>query len=199
MPGSLEVVCGCMYSGKSDRLLWLVDRARYAKQPADLFKPAIDTRYGKNKVVTHNGVDLPCISAPQDDPEWILRSWSGNPDKFKGGIWVSDWSWDAKVIAIDEVQFFAPAIVQVCQTLVAAGKRVIVAGLDLNYKAEPFGSMPHLLALADKVDKLTAHCTVCGGVATRTQRLTASHELVELGSFGTYDARCHDHFSIPSD
>jgi thymidine kinase len=185
-----------MYSGKSEALIRRLRRAEIAKRSVTVFKPSLDTRYSAEHTVSHTGQKFQAIGVPADDPEWILRTWI---QFSRSGLPLLDWSWDADVIGIDEVQFFGPAIVNGVRTLVDAGKRVIVAGLDLTYRAEPFGSLPTLLALADRVDKLTAVCTICGNPATRSHRLVASKDTVLVGEKDSYDARCHVHFSLPEE
>lgn len=194
--GWLEVIAGCMYSGKSEEMLRRVRRAQ-VKYRVEVFKPDLDTRYGVNKVASHAKAETPCFPVPKDDPEWILRSWVKNPER--GATDVSDWTWDAPIVALDEVQFFNPSVIAVCRTLVRNNIRVIAAGLDLDFRGRPFGPMPDLLVLADEVHKLTATCTTCGGQATRSQRLTPSQELVQLGAKDAYEARCHLHHTITED
>jgi len=169
-----------MFSGKSHHLFHRLRRARIAKQSVIVYKPAVDNRAGGQHTSSHDGEKFECHPMPTDDPERILYSCPST----------------AQVVAIDEVQFFAPSIVRVCQELVRHGSRVIVAGLDQDYRGEPFGSMPTLLALADRVDKLTAVCTECGRPATKTQRLTVSKDQVEIGASDKYAARCREHHTF---
>jgi thymidine kinase len=178
--GTLEVICGPMFCGKSEELIRRLRRARIARLRIMVFKPAIDTRYGENRIATHTNVDFPATeisTASEIIPAMANR---------------------ANVVGIDEAQFLDAEIIPVCQQLTGWGVRVIVAGLDLDFRGQPFGSMPQLLALADKADKLTAICTECGAEATRSQRLVESSDLVSLGAGQEYAARCKDHFHPPA-
>ncbi len=150
----LEVVVGSMFSGKSEELIRGVKRAVIARRSVQVFKPLIDDRHGVEVVRSHDGDSF--VARPVRSSEEILALVSP----------------DTTVVGIDEVQFFDPGIVHVVRTLVAAGRRVICAGLDLDFRGEPFGSVPTLLAIAEHVDKLEAICVVCGEAATRTQRRT---------------------------
>lgn len=190
MPGKLEVIAGCMFAGKTEELLRRVERARIAKKRVLLCKPDLDTRYSEVEVVTHYGRSLPCLRLPTDVtlPE-LARLAGGELD-------------GADVVAFDEAHFFGSQFPQLCEALVDQGKRVIVAGLDLNFRGEPFGSMPVLLALADEVTKLQAVCVVCGKPATRTQRLVGGKPAkggpeILIGGLETYEARCRDCFVPP--
>lgn len=176
MYGWLEVVCGPMFSGKTEELIRRVRRAQIARQKIQIFKPSIDTRYSQDSVVSHSAqaVEGQVVNHALD----ILTL-------------VKD---TTRVVAIDEVQFFTSEIIEVVQKLTRRGLRVICAGLDLDYLARPFGSMGSLLALADEVYKLHAICTVCGQPATRSQRLAESREDVLLGAFKAYEARCKHHY-----
>ncbi len=174
--GSIEVVCGPMFSGKTEELIRRVKRAQIAKQRVQIFKPAIDVRYDKEDVVSHSSQAIK--SEPVENAVDIL-------------IRLKD---STRVVAIDEVQFFDEAIVTVVSKLAARGYRVICAGLDLDYRAQPFGPMGTLLALADEVVKIHAICTVCGAPATRSQRLSGSKDQVLLGESDAYEARCRGHY-----
>lgn len=174
--GSIEVVCGPMFSGKTSELIRRVERAQIAKQRVQIFKPAIDIRYDKEGVVSHNARSIK--AEPVENAVDIL-------------IRLKD---STRVVAIDEVQFFDEAITRVVVKLAARGYRVICAGLDLDYRGQPFGPMPTLLAVADEVMKIHAICTVCGAPATRTQRLSKSKEQVLLGETDAYEARCRGHY-----
>lgn len=192
--GSLEVVTGCMFSGKSEELIRQLRRAVIAKKTVHVFKPSVDDRDGTDRVMSHSRVELPATAIDQDHPGTILGSntvWNN----MVGSKVQPDWVWDADVVGIDEAQFFNPSIVDVVESLITLGKRVIVAGLDLDFRAEPFGSMPVLMAKADHVTRLTAVCTVCGHPAIRTQRLDASEESVVIGGADKYAARCRQHFN----
>lgn len=174
--GSIEVVCGPMFSGKTEELIRRVKRAQIAKQRVQIFKPAIDIRYDKEDVVSHSSQAIK--SEPVESSVDIL-------------IRLKD---STRVVAIDEVQFFDENIITVVTKLAARGCRVICAGLDLDYRAQPFGPMPTLLALADDVVKIHSICTICGAPATRSQRLTTSKERVLLGETDAYEARCRAHY-----
>ena len=174
--GSIEVVCGCMFAGKTEELIRRLRRALYAKLSVKVFKPVIDNRYDATNLVSHEGLTLAAV--PVKDVSEIV-----------------DQSVDARVIGIDEAQFFSEDLALVAEALANRGKRVVVAGLDLDYRGHPFGPMPTLMALADSVHKITAVCTVCGAVATRTQRIVASEEQVLVGGQTVYQARCREHWS----
>lgn len=174
--GSIEVVCGPMFSGKTEELIRRVKRAQIAKQRVQIFKPAIDIRYGAEEVVSHSSQAIK--AEPVENAVDIL-------------IRLKD---STRVVAIDEVQFFDENIITVVTKLAARGYRVICAGLDLDFRAQPFGSMPTLLALADEIIKVHAICTVCGAPATRSQRLSSQKERVLLGETDAYEARCRGHY-----
>lgn len=183
--GWIEVICGSMFSGKSEELIRRVRRSQFAKQKIAVFKPEIDNRYSEEAVVSHNGATV--IAYPVADSSHI--------DSF-----VSD---DYDVIAIDEAQFFDAAIVDVVTKLADRGFRVIVAGLDQDFRGEPFGPMPRLIAIAEHVTKLQAVCTVCGSPASRTQRLIngqpAGYDdpIILVGASEAYEARCRKHHEVP--
>jgi thymidine kinase len=183
--GSLEVICGSMFSGKTEELIRRVRRAQIARRNVQVFKPAIDIRYQVEKVTSHNGLDVEAI--PVSHPDEILAQ--VHPD--------------AAVVAIDEIQFFDPCVVDVCTQLAEQGIRVIAAGLDLDFRGEPFGPMPMLLAKAEHVDKLQAICVVCAEPACRTQRLIngapAYYEdpVILIGASELYEARCRKCHQVP--
>jgi thymidine kinase len=179
--GCIEVVCGPMFSGKTEELIRRVKRAQIAKQRVQIFKPAIDVRYDKDDVVSHSSQAVK--AEPVENAVDIL-------------IRLKD---STRVVAIDEVQFFDEAIVTVITKLAARGYRVICAGLDLDYRAQPFGPMPALLAIADEVMKIHSICTVCGAPATRSQRLARSKEKILLGETDAYEARCRGHYQYDED
>lgn len=170
--GWIEVICGSMFSGKTEELIRRVKRANYAKQKLQVFKPAIDNRYDADKVVSHNKIKIPSIIV---DTVADIRQ---------------NINFDSQVIAIDEVQFFDDSIIKLCNELADGGKRVIVAGLDQDFKGEPFGPVPKLLAVAEYITKIRAICMKCGNPASRTQRLTTSDEQVIVGANDIYEARC---------
>ena len=172
----IEVVCGPMFSGKTEELIRRVKRAQIAKQRVQIFKPAIDVRYDETKVVSHSSQAIQ--SEPVEKSTDILVNLKDT----------------TRVVAIDEIQFFDEDIVKVVKKLADRGYRVICAGLDLDYRGVPFGPMPMLLALADNVQKIQAICTVCGAPATRSQRLSDCSDTVLLGEKESYDARCRAHY-----
>ncbi|MCG3086323.1 thymidine kinase [Sporosarcina cyprini] len=184
--GWIEVICGSMFSGKSEELIRRVRRAQFAKQKIAVFKPAIDDRYSEEAVVSHNGSTV--IATPVAHSCEIKE-------------YISE---DLDVIAIDEAQFFDEAIVDIVTELADEGFRVIVAGLDQDFRGEPFGPMPRLMAIAENVTKLQAVCTVCGSPASRTQRLIngkpAGYDdpIILVGASEAYEARCRKHHEVPS-
>lgn len=183
--GSLEVITGSMFCGKTEELIRRIRRAAIAKQKVQVFKPAIDVRYDEQKVTSHAGHNFD--AQPISSAEQIL-------DYLEA---------DTTVVAIDEAQFFDDSIVPLTQRLADQGIRVIVAGLDTDFRGEPFGPMPQLLAKAEKVDKLHAICMVCGEAASRTQRLVdgkpANYDdpVVIVGASELYEARCREHHQVP--
>lgn len=169
--GWIEVVCGSMFSGKTEELIRRLKRARIANLKVEIFKPAIDTRYDQAKVVSHDASSIP--STPIDNSQTILLM-----------------AQDVDVVGIDEAQFFDAEIIHVCETLALRGVRVIVAGLDMDYMGKPFGPMPNLLAIADYITKLHAICMKCGSIANISYRKTADAGQVLLGEKDTYEPRC---------
>ncbi len=185
--GSVEVITGPMFSGKTEEFIRRLRRAVIARQKVQVFKPAIDVRYGEGKVTSHAGDEF------QARPiERIADVWTHLDE-------------DTTVVGIDEAQFFDQEITEVVQRLADRGLRVILAGLDMDFRGEPFGPMPTLLAQADRVDKLQAICMVCGGPATRTQRLVNGqpahyHDpVVIVGAAELYEPRCREHHIVPRD
>ncbi len=176
--GWIEVVCGCMFSGKTEELIRRLRRAQIAKQHVAVFKPRIDDRYSAEHIVSHSEQSL--LSRVVDDAEEILTLGSAS-----------------QVIGIDEGQFFRQNIVSVCESLANAGKRVIIAGLDQDFRGKPFEPMPQLLAVAEYITKTLAICMVCGNPADRTQRKTQSHDRVLVGAKDIYEARCRKCFVPP--
>lgn len=183
--GRVEVICGSMFSGKTEELIRRVRRATIARQTVQVFKPAIDSRYTFQRVTSHNGQDFEAI--PVSEARAIF-------DLLLPGT---------TVVAIDEAQFFDATIVAVVDQLAARGIRVILAGLDTDFRGEPFGAMPDLLCRADDVIKLHAICMVCGEEATRTQRLVNGqpanyHDpVIMVGASEAYEARCREHHVVP--
>ncbi|MFD3204326.1 thymidine kinase [Bacillus sp. LR_5] len=183
--GWLELICGSMFSGKSEELIRRVKRATYAKQEVKVFKPVIDNRYSEAAVVSHNGTSMTsyAISSAADIWDHICES--------------------TDVIAVDEVQFFDQEIVEVLSSLADKGYRVIAAGLDMDFRGEPFGVVPNIMAIAESVTKLQAVCSVCGSPASRTQRLIdgkpASYDdpVILVGASESYEARCRHHHEVP--
>ncbi|GIW48677.1 MAG: thymidine kinase [Caloramator sp.] len=185
--GYIEVIVGPMYSGKSEELIRRIKRAKIAKQNVLVFKPIIDDRYSKTCVVSHTGIKEEAICI--QNPEEILNYVKDTTD----------------VVAIDEVQFFDEKVVDVCKKLADKGKRVICAGLDMDFRGEPFGPIPRLLAIAEFVDKIQAICVVCGNPATRTQRLINgkpakySDPIILVGATEAYEARCRKCHIVPKE
>ena len=183
--GSIEVVCGSMFSGKTDELIRRLIRATIAKQKVQVFKPAIDIRYAVEKVTSHAGANYEAI--PVADAAEIREKLDA----------------DTTVVGIDEAQFFDLEVADIAQELATRGVRVIVAGLDMDFRGEPFGPMPLILAKAERVDKLHAICMVCGDEASRTQRLVngqpAKYDdpVVIVGASELYEARCRAHHEVP--
>jgi thymidine kinase len=173
--GWIEVICGCMFSGKTEELIRRLNRALIAKQKVEIFKPTIDTRYHDQKIVSHS--------------EREIRS---TPVNFANDIILL--AGDCDVVGIDEAQFFDDAIVEVCNTLANSGKRVIVAGLDMDYEGNPFGPMPNLLAVAEFVTKVHAICAATGELASFSYRLNTNDSQVLLGEKDAYEARSRQAF-----
>ena len=183
--GSIEVVTGSMFSGKTDELIRRLRRARIARQNVQVFKPAIDVRYAVEKVTSHAGSEFEATSVSSAaDILPLVRP-------------------DTTVVALDEAQFFEPQVGQYCHALADHGLRVIVAGLDTDFRGEPFGPMPELMAIAEHVDKLHAICAICGDEASRTQRLLDGQPafydepVVVVGASELYEARCRLHHQVP--
>jgi thymidine kinase len=172
-PGRIEVVCGSMFSGKTEELIRRMRRAQFAKQKVEIFKPAIDTRYSEEDVVSHDQTHIP--STPLDSSASILLLSS-----------------DIDVVGIDEAQFFDMGLVDVCNELANRGVRVIIAGLDMDFRGVPFGPMPALCAIADDVTKVHAICVRCGNLAYVSHRTVASERRVLLGETGEYEPLCRE-------
>ena len=184
--GRIEVVCGSMFSGKTEELIRRVRRAQIARQKVQVFKPSIDDRFGIEKITSHNGLHVEAlpVSSAQEISSLVEP--------------------DTQVVAVDEVQFFDWQIANVCRDLADGGIRVILAGLDMDFRGEPFGPMPLLMAEAEEVEKLHAICVVCGATASRTQRLIdgrpASYDdpVILVGASEVYEARCRYHHEVPN-
>lgn len=185
--GSVEVIVGSMFSGKTDELIRRLRRATIAKQKVQVFKPSMDTRSEETKVTSHAGGEF--AATPVDSATAILKM-------------VRE---DTTVVAVDEAQFFDEELPSVVQQLADRGARVLVAGLDTDFRGEPFGPIPHLMAQAEKVDKLNAICMVCGDAASRTQRLIDGKPahfddpVVIVGASELYEPRCREHHEVRRD
>jgi len=178
--GWIEVICGSMFSGKTEELIRRLRRAQIAQLPTIIFKPRIDSRYSDSHIVSHNQIKLEShlVNTPQD---------------------ILPLAENARVVAIDEAQFFDDSILDVCKLLASQGKRVVVAGLDTDYRGVPFGPMPQLMCEADYLDKLRAICVQCGNPATYTQRTSADAGQVVIGELDKYEARCRNCYEMPED
>ena len=174
--GCIEVICGSMFSGKTEDLIRRLRRAKFAHLKVEIFKPMIDVRYSEEEVVSHNATSI--LSTPVESSSSILLL-----------------SHDVDVVGIDEAQFFDDGIIEVCQKLANSGIRVIVAGLDMDYLGKPFGPMPTLMAIAEHVDKVHAICVKCGDPAQHSHRLSESDKLVELGETDKYEPLCRHCFN----
>jgi len=173
--GWIEIVCGSMFSGKTEELIRRLKRAKIAKQKVEIFKPAVDTRYDVENVVSHDSNSV--SSTPVQNASQILF-----------------YAEDFEVVGIDEAQFFGNELVTVCNELAANGKRVIVAGLDMDYQGKPFGPIPHLMATAEYVTKVHAICMRCGSLANHSHRMVKNDNLVLLGETDAYEPLCRSCF-----
>jgi thymidine kinase len=169
--GWVEVICGSMFSGKTEELIRRLRRAEFAKQKVEIFKPGIDTRYDETNVVSHEGTTIRSTPVPNSSNLLLLAG-------------------DIEVVGIDEAQFFDEGLPAVCVQLASQGVRVIIAGLDMDFQGRPFGPMPHLMSIAEFVTKVHAICMRCGDLATFSHRTTASQELVVLGETDSYEPLC---------
>ncbi len=174
--GAIEVICGCMFSGKTEELIRRLKRAQFAKQKIEIFKPAIDTRYDEIKVVSHDSNSI--HSTPVSSSSTILLLAA-----------------DVDVVGIDEAQFFDHELVNVCNQLASTGIRVIVAGLDMDYRGKPFGPLPALMAIAEHVTKVHAICMKCGNIASYSHRTINESSLVLLGETNHYEPLCRTCFN----
>ena len=176
--GWIEVVCGSMFSGKTEELIRRVRRAKIARQKVQVFKPAVDTRYAQREVTSHNGMQVEAL--PVENASQLLAMIEP----------------ETEVVALDEVQFYDAGVVDLCEELANRGVRVVVAGLDMDFRGVPFGPVPSLMARAEQVNKLQAICVVCGGPASRTQRLidgrpaALDDPVILVGASEVYEARC---------
>jgi thymidine kinase len=169
--GWIEVICGSMFSGKTEELIRRLKRAKIAHQRVEIFKPSIDTRYDEVKVVSHDANSV--LATPINTSAVLLD--------------IDD---DIEVVGIDEAQFFDAELTNVCQKLALRGKRIIIAGLDMDYQGKPFGPIPHLLAVAEYITKVHAICSHCGNLATHSYRLVEQSSTVLLGEKESYEPRC---------
>lgn len=175
--GWIEVICGSMFSGKTEELIRRLKRAKIANQRVEIFKPRLDTRYDESRVVSHD--DNSILAVPVDHSRKILERSEG-----------------FSVVGIDEAQFFDPDLPEVCQQLALDGKRVVVAGLDMDFKGQPFGPMPALLAVAEYITKVHAICAHCGNLATHSYRLSSDEDRVVLGEKDKYEPRCRSCYAM---
>jgi thymidine kinase len=183
--GWIEVICGCMFSGKSEELIRRIKRAKIAKQKVQVFQHQLDERYGEERVASHSGVFVDAITV--SSAAQLLAHVKP----------------DTEVVAIDEVQFFDEDVIEACTELAERGMRVIVAGLDMDFRAEPFGALPLFLSKAEIIDKLQAICVRCGAPASRTQRLINgkpayyNDPVIMVGASEVYEARCRSCHQVP--
>jgi thymidine kinase len=177
--GWIEIITGSMFSGKSEELIRRLRRAEIARQRVQIFKPGLDDRYAEDHIVSHSQMKLRSV-AVKDAAELMCK--------------VDD---RVEVIGIDEAQFFDDGLVEVCNRLANQGKRVIVAGLDRDFRGVPFEVMAHLLATAEYITKSLAICMACGAPASYTQKMTGGHDRIEIGAEGMYEARCRSCFEPP--
>jgi thymidine kinase len=175
--GWIEVVCGSMFSGKTEELIRRLKRAKYANQRVEIFKPKIDTRYDDVQVVSHDANAI--LATPIENSAKLLENTEG-----------------VNVIGIDEAQFFDSGLTEVCQKLAMRGIRVIIAGLDMDFRGEPFGPIPSLLAVAEYITKVHAICPHCGNLATHSYRKVSNNEQVMLGEKDSYEPRCRTCYAM---
>ncbi len=176
--GWLEVICGCMFSGKTEEVIRRLRRAQIAKMSTIIFKPKIDSRYSESEIVSHNKNRM-------------------NSKIIKSAKEMISESKNIDVVAVDEAQFFDKNLIQVCKSLANNGKRVIVAGLDKDYRGLPFGPMPHIMCEADYLDKLRAICIKCGDPASYSQRMSEEKNQIVIGELDKYEAKCRNCFQPP--
>jgi thymidine kinase len=176
--GWIEVICGSMFSGKTEELIRRMRRAEIARQKIEIFKPVIDIRYSNKEIVSHDAQKLPS-------------------KVIKNAKQIIPLSLEAQVVGIDEAQFYDRNLVKVCKTLANMGKRVIVAGLDMDYRGEPFHPIPELLAIAEDITKTHAICVICGNPANYTYRKIKKEDQVIIGTSDIYEARCRNCFETP--
>ncbi|MBQ1905318.1 MAG: thymidine kinase [Bacteroidales bacterium] len=174
--GSVEVICGSMFSGKTEELIRRLRRAQFAGQKIAIFKPKVDVRYSEDNIVSHDLKSIPSIPINSATDIFLMDS-------------------DVRVVGIDEAQFFDDTLIKVVQTLANRGVRVIVAGLDMDYLGNPFGPMPAIMAIAEEVQKVHAICVKCGNLANHSHRLVKNENLVVLGEKDVYEPLCRDCFN----
>ncbi|MBQ1692770.1 MAG: thymidine kinase [Bacteroidales bacterium] len=174
--GSVEVICGSMFSGKTEELIRRLRRAQFAGQKIAIFKPKVDVRYSEDSIVSHDLKSIPSIPINSATDIFLMDS-------------------DVRVVGIDEAQFFDDTLIKVVQTLANRGVRVIVAGLDMDYLGNPFGPMPAIMAIAEEVQKVHAICVKCGNLANHSHRLVKNENLVVLGEKDVYEPLCRDCFN----
>ncbi len=173
--GWIEVICGSMFSGKTEELIRRLKRAKFAKQKVEIFKPAVDTRYDEVKVVSHDSNEIQSTPVPSSSNILLMTS-------------------EVDVVGIDEAQFFDSELPNVCNQLANSGVRVIIAGLDMDFLGNPFGPMPALMASAEYITKVHAICMRCGNLANHSYRITEENSLVVLGETNNYEPLCRDCF-----
>jgi thymidine kinase len=173
--GWIEVICGSMFSGKTEELIRRLKRAKFAKQKVEIFKPAVDTRYDKANIVSHDSNEIQSTPVPSSSNILLMTT-------------------DVEVVGIDEAQFFDSELSNVCNQLANSGVRVIIAGLDMDFLGKPFGPMPALMASAEYITKVHAICMRCGNLANHSHRITEENSLVVLGETNNYEPLCRDCF-----
>lgn len=175
--GWVEVICGCMFSGKTEELIRRLKRAKIAEMGVQVFKPLVDTRYDEASIVSHDTTSV--LATPVDNSSRLLR--------------INE---ETRVVGIDEAQFFDAGITEVCEELALRGIRVVVAGLDMDYRGKPFGPMPNLMAIAEYVTKVHAICVHCGNLASHSYRLASGDEVILLGEKEQYEPRCRSCYQM---
>jgi len=175
--GWVEVICGCMFSGKTEELIRRLKRAKIAEMGVQVFKPIVDTRYDEASIVSHDTTSV--LATPVDNSSRLLK--------------INE---ETRVVGIDEAQFFDAGITEVCEELALRGIRVVVAGLDMDYRGKPFGPMPNLLAIAEYVTKVHAICVHCGNLASHSYRLASGDEVILLGEKEQYEPRCRSCYQM---
>ena len=189
--GWIEVICGSMFSGKTEELIRRLKRAKIANQRVEIFKPKIDTRYDDLNVVSHDANSI--LATPIDDSYKLLENVMARHDIVtESGVRQEG----VDVVGIDEAQFFDKNLTEVCQKLALKGIRVVIAGLDMDYRGEPFGPVPQLLAVAEYITKVHAICSHCGNLATHSYRKVANNQQVMLGEKDTYEPRCRTCYAM---